>query len=114
MADLSVASLIEVGLDVPYVAADVAGDAFVNDGNIMLMVENADASAHTVTVTAQQTVVNSNNYGKLDKADAVHSVPAGGTAILGPFSKAMYNDVVSKVQVTYDAVTSMSVAAVHK
>ena len=113
MSQLTIQNLSEKGMDLSLAAADVGGDAIANNGHILLVVQNDDVSAKTVTVTAQTTSVETNAYGELDKSDAVHSVPAGGIAILGPFP-AVYTDGSGNAVITYSDTTSLSVAALHK
>ncbi|MCZ6721845.1 MAG: hypothetical protein O7A65_09920, partial [Proteobacteria bacterium] len=75
------------------------------------MVKNGDASAHTATVTVQDSSVTVAGFGALTKTNPQVSVPASGERWIGPFAEA-FNDATGFVQVTYDAVTSVTVAAI--
>lgn len=104
MATLTVDELDRLGFNLDtLVAADVGGDEFANDGQMAFVITNGDASPHTVTFVTQQTV---DDEAVADKAVVV---AAGDTMIIGPFPTSVYNDANSKVQATYDAVTSVTV-----
>jgi hypothetical protein len=108
MADLNIQKTTLIGLNVTYSAADVAGDRMINDGNTVFKIKNADAAAKTVTINSAATC----NYG-FDH-DLVISVPAGEEREIGPFPRNRFNDDTGKVNVTYDGVTSVTVAAVSR
>lgn len=114
MATLTVQEVIESGLNLSTTSAASGGDEFTNsdDERTFLYVDNQDASAKQVTVTAQKSSTTRPGYGSVTKSDAVVSVPAGEQRYIGPFPGTAFNDANGKVQVTYDAVTSVSVAAV--
>jgi hypothetical protein len=46
-------------------------------------------------------------------ADRAVAIPAGEERLIGPFPSAIYDDGNGKVQLTYDAVTSMTIAALR-
>lgn len=71
------------------------------------MVKNDDASAITVTLVTQGTVDSQ------AVADRTVTVAAGAIKLIGPFPTATYNDSSGNVQVTYSAVTSITVGAVQ-
>lgn len=90
------------------VAADVAGDEVLNDvpnaAKTFLVVENAGGGAINVTVNSQT------NCSQGFDHDSVVNVPAGETHMIGPLTKARWNDPADKkVKWTYDSVTSVSV-----
>lgn len=94
MADLS----LQDHLDFTAVAADAAGDDVPQgsrgggwDLPVVLYVNNGDASAHTVTTSSGD-----------------YAVPAGAQALVPVHG--IYNG--SNQTVTYDAVTSVTVAAI--
>jgi hypothetical protein len=109
MATLSVSALSRSGVDVTIAsglaAATGGGDAFANTGQEYLIINNGDASDHTVTFNIQKTT-----DGVTPTAGA-HNVTAGHTMIFGPFPPDIYNDAGGLVQVRYSAVTSVKVAA---
>lgn len=114
MADLTIQKIVEAGLNPTLGAASGGGDAILNlAGDVFLYVKNADATAKQITVTAQKTSKDVESYGSMTKANAVVSVPAGEIRLIGPFPRAAFNDAANKVQITYDAVTSLTVAAIQ-
>ena len=106
MATVVVVSIALTGGEPAFGAATGAGDEFANtSGRTMLHVKNGDSSEHTVTVACQRPC----SYGYMH--DAVVAVPAGEERIIGPFSTYRFNDSGNKVQITYDAVTNVTVCA---
>jgi tryptophan synthase beta subunit len=91
------------------VAANGGGDSFANTGVQRFIIKNADASPKTVTFITQKTV-----GGGLAVADEAVVVPAGQTYIAGPFPPDLYNDGNGQVQVTYSAVTSVTVGVISE
>ena len=104
MATLTAQSIVRTGLAASYASCDAGGDEFVNNQLEWIRVKNDDASAKTVTVVTQQTVDG------LAIADQEIVVAAGTVVDIGPFSSGVYNDSGGKVQLTYSAVTSLSIA----
>ena len=49
----------------------------------------------------------------MTKGNAVVSVPAGDERFIGPFPTGAFNDAAGKVQITYDDVTSITIAALR-
>lgn len=115
MAALTVLNVAEAGLVPELVAAAAGGDNFVNgdDERTFLVVRNASAGPITVTVTAQSAAARVPGYGQMAKANLTVSVPATtGEKWIGPFAGQAFNDSAGLVQVTYSAVTSLTVTAV--
>lgn len=112
MADLSIQEFDQDGLEATYSAADSDGDTATNRGFLVLHVKNGDASSHTVTVTAQRTSVSVSGYGPADLDDVVVAIPAGGERFIGPLPVKTYNNANQKVEISYDAVTSVTIAAI--
>lgn len=107
MALLTVQSTSLAGLVNPTLSAAAAGgDEFPNNGRTIVYIENADTVAHTVTIDSQAACSQGFDH------DAPVSVPAGGNARIGPFLKDRFDDPTRRVIVSYDAVTSVSVAAI--
>lgn len=106
MAQLTVQNSSIDGLSATYDSADVAGDSFLNDGQVVLHVKNGDTSSHTVTLNVQKAI----EYGTL--TDPTVTVAAGDDEFIGPFDREWFNDSDKLVQVDYDAVTSVTVAAI--
>lgn len=108
MALIAVTDVVPTGVQESLSAAAGGGDEFVNEGNTMFIVNNGDVSAKTVTFDSP----NADNFGVTDAShDAVKSIPAGETHIFGPFRKDQFNDANGRVQVSYSAVTSVTVGA---
>lgn len=104
MADLTVQEVDRDGLNPTYASAAGGGDAFVNDGKTWLHIKNGDVSSKTVTIATAKTVDG------LAVADRDVTIPASEERLIGPFPPTTYNDGDGKVQLTYDAVTSVTVA----
>lgn len=104
MALLSVQKISKSGLAASFVAADVAGDTFGNDGQYYLHVKNGGGGAVTVTVASDE------NCNQGFDHDVVVSVPAAGERIIGLFELRRFGAVAS---VTYSGVTSVTVAAIR-
>ena len=106
MATLTVVDIDLDGGEPALVAADAKGDEFSNtSGRTIFHAKNAGGTTRTVTVVCQRPC----SYGFTH--DAVVEVPAGEERLIGPFATYRFNDSGNKVQVTYDAVTDMTVGA---
>ncbi|WP_156722666.1 hypothetical protein [Streptomyces apocyni] len=107
MADLSLTTVpVDAGIaDVAgqAAAADAGGDTAPVGPHRFLYVANADASPHTVTVATPGTVKG------LAVADASLVVAAGDHGIL-PLNN-VYRGATGRAAITYDDVTSVTVAA---
>src|SRR3954468_16571349 len=107
MATIAVTQATTAGVAPPtFVAAAGGGDQFTNNGKTLFEVKNGGGSPVTVTFVRQaacsQGVVHTTTV----------SVPATtGDRICGPFDPAVFNDSNGFCQVTYSAVTSVTVAA---
>jgi len=109
MALLAIKKIIITGLDSEtLVAAASGGDTFSNvNEDIYFYVRNGGGGAVAVTINS----VTNCNYG-FDH-NAVVSVPAGGERMIGIFPKLRFNDSSGIVSITYDLVTSVTVAPVQ-
>jgi hypothetical protein len=112
MATLTAQEIVIGGLEATYAAADVAGDTFENTGDVFLHVINGDAGDHTVTVDTKATEVTKEGYGTVTLADQDIVVTAGEERMIGPFPTSRWNGADGKVDVTYEAVTSVTVAVI--
>lgn len=105
MAVLSVVQAGQAPVASTLVAAAGGGDSFPNTGVERFRVRNADASSKTVTVVAQAAVG--------CPAGTLHNititVPAGEERVITRLDPARFNDVNGRVNVTYSAVTSVTV-----
>lgn len=108
MATLTVNSLSRDGFNLTDgdTAAAGGGDEFANTGQEYLYVDNQDGTDTDVTFVTQATA-DSQAIG-----DRVVTVPAGERMLIGPFPTNIYNDGNDRVQVTYEKVTSLTVAVV--
>ena len=112
MATLSTENITEAGLNATYNAASAGGDDVANrpDERLFLHVKNGDASSHTVTVAALSNSLDLPQYGSVTKADVSVAIPAGEDRFIGPFPPAAFG---SSLTITYDAVTSVTIAAIR-
>jgi hypothetical protein len=106
MAVLSNTTVDRNGVDpsVAAVAAAGGGDSFVNTGVETVFVKNGGGSPITVTLLLQAQV-----DGQAAASRTV-SISNGAQKIFGPFPTAAYNDGNSRMNLTYSAVTSVTVA----
>jgi len=104
MATLTAETISRSGLEPTHNAADAGGDEFANTGDEFIHVTNGSGGAITVTIETGGTVDG------LAIADRTVSVPAGEERLIGPFPKSTYDDGDGLVQLTYSAVTSLTVA----
>jgi hypothetical protein len=88
---LTAAVCVPGGVSYAEAAANADGNYFTNTGKEVLLVANGGGSPITVTVVTQETVAN------------------GAKIAIGPFKRVHYNDASAYVQVTYSAVTSVTV-----
>ena len=82
---LAVEQITIEGLVATYTAV-TAEDSFVNDGETVIHVKNAHASVNNVTLISQKTVDG------LDVEDPIVAVAATTEQFIGPFPKAIWND----------------------
>lgn len=109
MATLSVQTIDPNGglAQINFSAAAAGGDEYANDGETVLLIKNDDASGHTATFADQKTY---RGYTVEDPTVTVANGDIGAGPALDP---SIFNDSNGRVQVTYDGVTSLSVAAVR-
>lgn len=108
MATLTVQQAVPAGLNPSYASADGTGDEFAWGRHTFLHVKNGDASEHTATIASQY----SSDPPGLTSNDLAVAIPAGEERIIGPLDEHAYKDSDGMVQVSYDAVTSVTVAAI--
>ena len=104
MAVLTVQQLTRAGITPTYAAAAGGGDSFPNDGQTFVQFKNTNAAARNVTIATQVTV-----DGKAVADDVINVPLTTGDVMVGPFPPGIYNDVNGRVQLTYDAVTNLTV-----
>lgn len=103
--NVTVVPLTGSQMDAALVAATSGGDTAPTGAGVFLVVKNADASSHTVTLATPETV-----DGDLAVADRTVTVAAGKTELI-PLTARYRDPSTGRAAITYDAVTSVSVAA---
>tara|TARA_R100001594_G_C3879437_1_gene225550 strand:+ start:132 stop:527 length:396 start_codon:yes stop_codon:yes gene_type:complete len=120
MATITARKITETGLAGSTTGCATGGDEFKNSGIEVVRIANGHASqGYKISVTAQTTAVTSPTYGSLTKSGPTVTVSAGGSAYLGPFKQAAFNDSDGKAQLTYlttgdAALSTIGVPSVHK
>lgn len=106
--ELTVQQIDRDGLEATYSSANADGNHFDNqaDHRTFLHVKNDDGSDHTVTLTVQETVDGQS------VTNPTVTVTAGEERFIGPFPASIYNSS-GQVYVEFDAVTSVTVAAIR-
>jgi hypothetical protein len=101
----------EVGADIAFATCAGGGDTIDLNRAAMIVIDNADAAAKTVTFTPANTTVTDATNGVLTRAPIVVTVPATTRRVL-KMPPPLFADVNGRVSVTYSAVTSLKIAAV--
>lgn len=109
MATLTVQEYDRDGLVPTYAACAAGGDTFLNNGDTFIHVKNAQAAA-TVTVT----IVTQASVDGLAVADKTVTIAATEDAIIGPFPTSVYNTAAGMVTLTYNTVTTVTIAVLQK
>lgn len=83
-----------------------SGDSFLNDGRVLLYIENSDGSSHTCTLDdpnspTPEGAVSAN-------PDAVLTIANGAKKVFGPFPRSRFNDADGLVQMTWSSTTGMT------
>jgi len=110
MAKLAVNSIQKAGiadLDAVLAAADVAGDSVDSSSGIFIVMKNADASPHTLTVAKPKASADCGNLGSLVVADITLVVAAADTGFVS--IPQGYVDAGGDFSWTYDDVTSVTI-----
>lgn len=92
-------------LDTTLNTAAGGGDTVANDGRVMLVVTNGDASPTTLTVAGGTDKRTGQGYD-----DSAYIIAAGDTAVLGPFHVDVFG---ATLNLTYSSVTSLTVGVVR-
>ena len=104
MATLAVQNISLLGIVPAYSAAAGGGDQFTPSDRTYLHVKNGGGSPITVTiVTPLEAALN------IPMADIAVSVSNGTEKVIGPFGAALFQNSVGLADVTYSAVTSVTV-----
>ena len=107
MATLTVITPTYAGATFSPAAAAGGGDKFVNTGNQLLYIKNGGGSTITLTLDAQ--TVNG-----LTITDPTITVTAGQEKFAGPFDPRYFTDNSGFLNLSYSAVTSVTVAVIQK
>ena len=110
---LTIQTVSKSGLEPTYTAATLTdGEMWRNSGKEFIHVINAGGSPCVVTVATPATISG------LAIEDKTVSVPAGEDRMIGTFEPGLYNNPASgtdagKIYVSYDQVTTVTVAAIR-
>jgi hypothetical protein len=119
MADLTKQDIVSTGLNPTFSNAGGGGsgagtdEILDNDGKTFLYVKNGNAGSIDVTITSEVTSKTIVGYGATTFSDLVVSVPASEERVIGPFPKTRFNDANGEVTVSYDEISSVTVAAIR-
>lgn len=95
------------GLQVAFESANSDGNAVVNNGHRVLLVNNTDTADKTVTQVTGGTVAG------IDVADPDVTAAAGEITVLGPWPQVYNQDDGDEVHLDYDDTTGLEVAVVE-
>lgn len=115
MADITPVSANLAGIAPGSVSASSGGDAVLNPrGNAIVRVTNGGGSSINVTLAPGANAVRSGDgvFPAMTLGNQVVAVPAGASRLIGPIPPA-FNDGNGKVQMSYSAVTSVTVEAIQ-
>ena len=107
MATLTAQLIARAGLTPSYAACTAEGDEFVNTGSEFIHIKNGHSATQIVTIATPRTVDG------LAVAERTVSILATSEQLIGPFPAGTYNDSAGKVQLTYDAVVSLTIAVLR-
>ena len=111
MATLTILTSSLADQDLAPASCAGGGDQVLNDGNIILYFKNTNASDRTITMASGGTVKTSG--GSLAIADVTLTVSQNEEKIIGPFDPSVFNDSNGYLQLTYDAVTNLTVKPIR-
>ncbi len=109
MAELTVQSIKKAGtpdVDSVLSGAESGGDNFVYSSGAFIMLQNDDASSHTLTIPAPSSSIGTDSHGTVDISDMTLTVAAGKVGFITPPPGYSANN---KISWTYDSVTSVKV-----
>lgn len=101
MAAITVQTIALTGLEATYASASSGGDSFANTGRELIHIKNGDASDHTITIDSTKDCDQGVDH------DPAVVVTASEERFIGPFDPNRFG---TTVNVTYDAVTSVTIA----
>jgi len=106
MAALTPQTTTRAGIEPTYEACGAGGDEFANAGGELVHIKNGAGAEQIMTIVSQATVDG------LAVADRTVAIPAGEERVVGPFPTATYNDGDGLVQLTYDAVVTLTIGII--
>jgi hypothetical protein len=114
VADLAVIKpSVAAAVGLTFLAASAGGDTYDNAGVTLFLVNNGSGASINVTI-ASPGLTAPPGPGVVFNAGCVYACAAGAITVLGPFSdKARFEDANGKVNVSYSAVTSVTVRPVR-
>lgn len=110
MAELTVLSIQKAGiadLDAVLVAAAAAGDKYKASSGTFIVIKNADAGSHTLTIAKPSATTDDDNLGSLVVADITLVVATGDVGFVSVPSG--YTDSSGNYSWTYDDETGLTV-----
>ena len=107
MATLTAIVPTYAGVSLGATSAAGGGDKFVNTGSELLYIKNGGGSTITLTLDAQ-------TVAGLTITGPTVSVAAGAEKIVGPFDPRYFTDSSGFLNLSYSAVTSVTVAVIQK
>lgn len=107
MATIPTQVVGQAGTAISFAAASAGGDQCATGSDVKLLVKNGDVASHTVTLVTPGTV-----DGDLAIADRAVTVAAGATVAV-PVTDRYRDPATGLASLTYDAVTSMTVAVIR-
>ena len=107
MATLTSQEINHTGVFATYVAATGGGDQFANDGRHFVFIKNGHSSPQTVTANSQSLCDQGADH------DIAVAVTNAEDRMIGPFPPSRFNDSSGFVQLTYSAVTLLTIAIMH-
>ncbi len=100
--------IVLAGITPTLTPAEVGGDNFVNSGRDFIHIKNTNAASIDVTINSQAPCSQDADH------DVVVTVPAtNGEKFIGPFPKSRFDDAANLVQITYSAVTDVTIGIVR-
>ena len=106
-SEITVQTLARAGLSATYEACDTNGNYFTNDGMTFIHIKNANAGTPTLTIATANTV---DGLAIADRTVTMFATT--GDKMIGPLPASVYNDANGRVQLTYSAVTDLTIAVI--
>lgn len=103
--ELSVQTIDNDGMTPSYEAANADGEEFANNGDVFIHMKNGSGGAIVATFKTPATV----SGVSIDEVEV--TISAAGEEMVGPFDPAVFNQADGNVDVDFDGVTSLTIAA---